>query len=149
MTTASSAPSGSAQSTFVTTRWSVVLSAADPGAPHAATALETLCRAYWYPLYAFVRRQNQSREDAADLTQTFFARFLEKNYLAGLRSEKGKFRAFLLAALTTLPNSELIKAQSPPGISTKGGHSEAPTPSLFLDGPGGSQYVLTKIEPIN
>jgi len=62
-------------------------------------ALEELCRTYWYPLYVFVRRQTPTREDAEDLTQAFFARFLEKNYLEGLSSDQGRFRAFLLAAL--------------------------------------------------
>ena len=62
-------------------------------------ALEELCRTYWYPLYVFVRRQTPTREDAEDLTQAFFARFLEKNYLENLNSEKGRFRAFLLASM--------------------------------------------------
>jgi RNA polymerase sigma factor (sigma-70 family) len=84
---------------FATTRWTVVVAAGRQASPQAAVALEELCRTYWYPLYAYVRRQGRSREDAEDLTQSFFARFLEKNYLDGLRSEKGKFRAFLLAAL--------------------------------------------------
>src|SRR5947199_3053282 len=83
---------------FVTTQWRTVLTAAESGADQTQ-ALEELCRTYWYPLYAYVRRQGHSKEDAEDLTQTFFARFLEKNYIEGLRSEKGKFRAFLLAAL--------------------------------------------------
>ena len=65
----------------------------------AEAALEELCRTYWYPLYVFVRRQTPTREDAEDLTQAFFARFLERNYLEKLTSQKGKFRAFLLAAL--------------------------------------------------
>jgi RNA polymerase sigma factor (sigma-70 family) len=84
---------------FVTTRWTVVLSAGRRSSPQADQALEELCRAYWYPLYAFVRRHGRSREEAEDLTQAFFARFLEKNYLEGLRRERGRFRAFLLAAL--------------------------------------------------
>jgi RNA polymerase sigma-70 factor (ECF subfamily) len=67
--------------------------------PEAQVALEELCRTYWFPLYAYVRRQTSTREDAEDLTQAFFARFLEKNYLEKLTSQKGKFRAFLLAAL--------------------------------------------------
>ena len=62
--------------------------------PQAHQALETLCRNYWYPLYAYVRRQGHSAHDAQDLTQAFFARLLEKNYLAGLNSERGRFRAF-------------------------------------------------------
>ena len=62
-------------------------------------ALEELCRAYWYPLYAYVRRHGHSKEDAEDLAQGFFAAFLKRNYLEDVRSEKGRFRAFLLAAL--------------------------------------------------
>jgi len=74
-------------------------------------ALEELCRTYWYPLYAYVRRQGYLREDAQDLTQAFFARFLEKNYLEGLRSEKGRFRAFLLAALKHFLANEWDRAR--------------------------------------
>ncbi|MBI5387684.1 MAG: sigma-70 family RNA polymerase sigma factor [Verrucomicrobia bacterium] len=84
---------------FATTRWTVVLSAGRKSSPQADMALEELCRTYWYPLYAYVRRQGHSKEDAEDLTQAFFARFLEKNYLEGLSAERGKFRAFLLASL--------------------------------------------------
>ena len=84
---------------FATTRWTLVLTAARRDAPEAGAALEELCRTYWYPLYAYVRRQGHTREDAEDLTQSFFARLLEKNYLEGLQSDKGKFRAFLLVAL--------------------------------------------------
>src|SRR5262245_1513273 len=84
---------------FATTHWSVVLSAADSDAPGAAQALENLCHTYWYPLYAYVRRKGHSPEDAQDFTQGFFARFLEKNYLADVNRERGKFRSFLLASL--------------------------------------------------
>jgi len=84
---------------FATTRWTVVLAAGDRSSPSADVALEELCRTYWYPLYAYVRRQGHSREDAQDLTQEFFARLLEKNFLAGADSSRGRFRAFLLAAL--------------------------------------------------
>jgi RNA polymerase sigma factor (sigma-70 family) len=84
---------------FATTRWTVVLAAGSRSTPQADVALEELCRTYWYPLYAYVRRHGHSREDAEDLTQSFFARFLQKNYLEKLRSEHGKFRAFLLASL--------------------------------------------------
>jgi hypothetical protein len=70
---------------FETTHWSVVLSAADTSATGALAALESLCRSYWYPLYTYVRRQGYIQEDAQDLTQEFFARFLERKYfrLAG------------------------------------------------------------------
>jgi len=85
--------------TFATTHWSVVLAAQAAHTPHAADALEKLCRTYWYPLYAYVRREGSSAADAQDLTQEFFARLLAKNYLAQVERQKGKFRSFLLAAL--------------------------------------------------
>jgi RNA polymerase sigma-70 factor (ECF subfamily) len=84
---------------FATTHWSIVATAGNAAGVLADEALETLCRNYWFPLYAYVRRQGHSKEDAEDLTQEFFERFLSKNYLAGLSADKGRFRAFLLAAL--------------------------------------------------
>jgi RNA polymerase sigma-70 factor (ECF subfamily) len=76
-----------------------VLSARDKNSPQSADALEKLCRAYWYPLYAYVRRTGQSKENAEDLTQAFFARLLEKNFLEAAEPERGRFRSFLLVAL--------------------------------------------------
>src|SRR5208283_5806319 len=96
---------------FATTNWTVVLAASRRSAPEADRALEELCRTYWYPLYAYVRRQGHSKEDAEDLTQGFFARFLERNYLERLSSEKGRFRAFLLAALKHFLANEWNKSQ--------------------------------------
>src|SRR3974390_3496494 len=84
---------------FLTTHWSVVLNAQQDDTRLAERALAELCRCYWYPLYSFVRRQGRSPEDAEDLTQEFFAQLLEKNYLASVQREKGKFRSFLLMAL--------------------------------------------------
>jgi len=85
---------------FGETHWSVILSAADKRRPaEAADALEKLCRVYWPPLYAYIRRLGESPHDAQDLTQEFFARFLDKNYLAAVDQAKGRFRSFLLAAL--------------------------------------------------
>ncbi len=84
---------------FVTTHWSVVLSARKKGSPESGAALETLCRTYWYPLYAYVRRQGHSPPDAQDLTQEFFARLLQKDYLKAAAREKGRFRTFLIVAL--------------------------------------------------
>ena len=84
---------------FVNTRWTVVLTAGHKSSPQSDQALADLCRTYWYPLYAYVRRQGHSRENAEDLTQAFFARFLQKNYLEGLSSDRGKFRAFMLACM--------------------------------------------------
>ncbi len=84
---------------FATTHWSVVLAARNTESPQAGQALEQLCRAYWYPLYVYVRRQGHSPEDAQDLTQEFFARFIAKEYLRKTDQSKGRFRSFLLAAL--------------------------------------------------
>jgi RNA polymerase sigma-70 factor (ECF subfamily) len=84
---------------FPTTHWSVVLSAGEGSLPNAQTALERLCRAYWYPLYAYVRRQGHSVEEAQDLTQEFFARLLQKDYLRHPDPARGRFRTFLLTAL--------------------------------------------------
>lgn len=84
---------------FPNTRWSVVLAATGHTSAESATALEDLCRAYWYPLYAFVRRSGQSPHDAQDLTQEFFYRLVEKRWLAGADREKGKLRTFLIVAL--------------------------------------------------
>jgi RNA polymerase sigma factor (sigma-70 family) len=90
---------GSPADIFATTRWTVVLSAGRRSSPQSEQALAELCRTYWYPLYAYVRRQGHSREDAEDLTQAFFARFLERNCLERVSSDQGRFRAFLLASL--------------------------------------------------
>ncbi len=84
---------------FASTHWSVVLAAGHPSSPDAHAALAKLCRIYWYPLYAYVRREGYNAPDAQDLTQEFFARLLEKNYLAQVEPQKGRFRSFLLAAL--------------------------------------------------
>src|SRR5260221_1811354 len=84
---------------FTTTHWSVVSAAGRPDSPQAAQALEKLCSTYWYPLYAFIRRKGYEAHDAQDLTQSFFARLLEKDFLSGVDRTKGKFRSFLLAAL--------------------------------------------------
>ena len=81
------------------TRWTVVLSAGDPSSPNAAAALETLCRAYWYPLYAYVRRRGYSVEDAEDLTQAFFGWLLEARSISTADRAKGRFRGFLLTRL--------------------------------------------------
>ena len=97
---------------FATTHWTVVLTAGQERSPQAARALEELCRTYWFPLYAYVRRRGHTKEDAEDLTQAFFTRLLEKNYLASLDSEKGKFRAFLLASLKHFLANERDKSHA-------------------------------------
>src|ERR1700735_3878029 len=82
---------------FGETHWSVICSAMNKQRPDmAADALEKLCRVYWPPLYAYVRRLGESPHDAQDLTQSFFARFLDKDYLAAVDQSKGRFRSFML-----------------------------------------------------
>lgn len=97
---------------FRTTHWSVVLVAGQAGAPSAEAALENLCRAYWYPLYAYVRRQGQNAHDAQDLTQEFFARMLEKRYLQLADRERGRFRSFLLKSLQHFLVNEWARGQA-------------------------------------
>ncbi len=80
---------------FPTTRWSLVLGARDDSGAEAQAALAELCSTYWYPLYAFIRRKGHSPEDSQDLTQTYFARLLEKGVIASADRRKGRFRAFL------------------------------------------------------
>ncbi len=92
-------PAPGVDGVFATTHWSVVLTAGHDSSPGARAALEQLCRAYWYPLYCYVRRQVACAADAEDLTQSFFAHLLERNALAKVSREKGRFRSFLLAAL--------------------------------------------------
>jgi len=102
---------------FKTTHWSVVLSAGQRGTPESDRALATLCELYWYPLYAFVRRLGHSAQDARDLTQEFFARLLEKNYLQAADRERGKFRSFLLTAFQRFLSRERERA----GARKRGG----------------------------
>ena len=95
---------------FTTTHWSVVLAAGQRELPQAAEALERLCRTYWYPLYVYVRRQGKSPEDAQDLTQDFFCRLLEKNYLAKADRDRGRFRTFLLGSMNNFLVNEWRRA---------------------------------------
>jgi RNA polymerase sigma-70 factor (ECF subfamily) len=97
---------------FATTRWSVVLEAGKPGTPSAKAALSELCNAYWYPLYAFVRRRGHNQDDAADLTQAFFARVLEKNVIGVADPSRGRFRAFLLGSLKNFLANEWDRTQT-------------------------------------
>jgi len=91
-------PSGTSGQ-FTTTHWSVVVAAGRRDSPDATAALENLCRTYWYPLYAYVRRRGYEAPDAEDLTQELFARLLEKDFPAGITPDGGRFRSYLLTAL--------------------------------------------------
>jgi RNA polymerase sigma factor (sigma-70 family) len=92
-------PSTGGWPVFATTHWSVVLAAGRADSPEAAQALGQLCQTYWYPLYAFVRRQGYTACDAEDLIQEFFARFLAKEYFGQADPKLGRLRSFLLACL--------------------------------------------------
>ena len=84
---------------FPTTRWSLVVAAADSHRKDARSALVSLCEHYWYPLYAYLRRRGYPADDAQDLTQEFFIRVLEGRYLDRADPEKGRFRSFILTSL--------------------------------------------------
>jgi len=108
---------------FVTTHWSVVLKAGRKDTTQALDALEQLCRLYWYPLYAYVRRRGYSPPDAQDLTQEFFARLLERNWLARADQAKGRFRTFLLHTLERFLANEWDKVRA---IKRGGGRKLVP-----------------------
>lgn len=97
---------------FATTHWSVVLAAGRSGSPRQAEALEKLCRGYWYPLYAYIRRRGHGPEDAKDLTQEFLARLLEKNWLADVDPHTGRFRSFLLTTLSRFLLNDYDRSQA-------------------------------------
>jgi RNA polymerase sigma factor (sigma-70 family) len=97
---------------FVTTHWSVVLTAGRTDTPHARDALSKLCQSYWYPLYAYVRRRGHTPEDAQDLTQEFSARLLDKNWVGNADPAKGRFRSFLLSAMNHFLSDQWDKARA-------------------------------------
>ena len=105
-------PAGAADGQFTATHWSLVLAARDGTSMQAARALEKLCRTYWYPLYAYVRRKGSSAHDAQDLTQGFFAHLLQRSFLENVGPQKGKFRSFLLAALNHFLSDEWDKSRA-------------------------------------
>ena len=100
------------QSSFPTTHWSVVLSTRSLDAPAARLALETLRRRYWYPIYAFIRRQGRSHHEAEDLTQALFKRLLEGEGLGRAQPERGRFRTFLLRAAVNVLTDEWRRAHA-------------------------------------
>jgi RNA polymerase sigma factor (sigma-70 family) len=107
-----SSEGGARHATFVTTHWSVVLTAGRSDTTRAQAALARLCQTYWYPLYTYVRRRGYGPPDAQDLTQEFFARLLGQNWLAQADRERGRFRTFLLAALSHFLANEWDKARA-------------------------------------
>jgi len=97
---------------FPSTQWSMVLHAGSGADTRAHSALESLCRQYWYPLYSFIRRQGQPHHEAEDCTQEFLARLLSSEGIARARPERGRFRTFLLAALQNFLIDEWRRAHA-------------------------------------
>jgi RNA polymerase sigma factor (sigma-70 family) len=142
---------------FNTTHWSVVLLAGESHDSHSREALETLCRTYWRPLYVFIRRQGHSEEDARDLTQKFFAVLLERNDLGAMDPHKGKFRTFLLTALTHFLSNERDYARAAKRgggrelipldeLESERGAPAAPAPQLSPDRLFDQRWAMTILE---
>lgn len=109
---ASESKAAAANRHFATTQWSVVLAAGDGARQDSREALAELCRAYWYPLYAYVRRRVDDVHEAQDLTQAFFGHLLEKQAIAKADRARGRFRAFLVTALKNFLANEWEKARA-------------------------------------
>lgn len=129
-------PDAQRQPVFVTTRWSVVLAAQDRSSPASAAALEVLCRAYWYPLYAYVRGSGRSPHDAQDLTQEYFSRLLAQDWLRVVLPEKGRFRTFLLVTMKRFLTNEWHR-----DMAQKRGAGKAP---LSLDAEAAEHRFATE-----
>jgi RNA polymerase sigma-70 factor (ECF subfamily) len=114
----------------MTTHWSLVLAAVDADDVRGRKALARLCQVYWYPLYAFVRRQGHDPHDAQDLTQDFFTQLLEKDYLGDVDRSKGKFRSFLLTALKHFLSKEWARAKT---LKRGGGRAFVPLDTLSAE----------------
>jgi RNA polymerase sigma factor (sigma-70 family) len=124
---------------FATTHWSVVLAAKQGDAAGADVALEKLCRAYWPPLYAYIRRDGHDTTEAQDLTQDFFARLLAREYLQKLHHQEGKFRSFLLAYVKNF----LLEQRRRGRAQKRGGGCEF----ISLNQPVGEEGYL--LEPVD
>lgn len=144
---------------FNTTHWSVVLAAGQTGSDAAHAALESLCRTYWYPLYAHVRRRGLDAHAAQDLTQEFFARLLDRNGIATVDRTKGKFRSFLLASMDNF----LTNAWRDSHTQKRGGHLtfislenqlpgepalQAPSGELLPEQLFAKQWAMTLLETV-
>ena len=115
---------------FATTRWTVVLQAGRNESPEAGSALAELCRVYWYPLYAYVRRLGHDVHNAQDLTQGFFERLLQKNYLELADPRRGKFRWFLLTAFKCFLANEWDRSRT---LKRGGGREIIPLDALTAE----------------
>ena len=128
-------PGSQAAWRFASTHWSVVLAAGQRQSSESGEALATLCRVYWYPLYAYARRRLPRPDDARDLTQEFFARLLEKEYLQDADPRRGKFRSFLLTAFKHFLAKERDRANA-----QKRGAGGSRSPSTSRPGKAGISW---------
>ncbi len=136
----SSTPTGTSR--FATTHWSVVLAAGDSASPQHEQALSRLCQAYWFPLYAYLRRRGHDRHQAEDWTQAFFAQMLDKRRLSAVSPKPGKFRSFLLTALKNFVSDEQDRARA----AKRGGAQK--TLSLNFE-TAESQYTLEPTDELS
>jgi DNA-directed RNA polymerase specialized sigma24 family protein len=130
-----------ARSRFATTQWSLILAAAGSRSTDAEEALSRLCSLYWYPVFAFVRRQGHSADEAQDLTQGFFTRLLEKRELANADQERGRFRSFLLTACRHFIANEHDRMRT-----IKRGGGAAAIPIDVLEAEGRYERTLVNVE---
>jgi len=131
-------PARTVPGAFPTTHWSLIVTAGEADSPQARAALAQLCGSYWYPVYAYVRREGHDPYSAQDFTQEFFARLIEKNFVAGAAQEKGRFRSFLLIALKRFLVNEWQRTQA----QKRGGGQ----PFLSLDAEDAEERY--KLEPV-
>jgi RNA polymerase sigma-70 factor (ECF subfamily) len=134
-------PARAGASEFATTRWSLVLGTAARDAAESRSALETLCRAYWYPIYAYIRRRVGDIHEGQDLTQSFFERLLEKGTIATADPQRGRFRAFLLTACQRFLINEWEKARA----AKRGGGRSAVSLDFDL---GESRYAVEAVDSL-
>jgi len=120
---------------FDTTRWSIIAAARGSDPDAARAALSTLCEAYWYPLYAFIRRWGADPDAARDLTQAFFTSLLERRDIEHVRPERGRFRTFLLASAKHFLHTDAAR-----GRAAKRGGGVAPVPLAFDEAEGRYQF---------
>lgn len=113
---------------FASTHWSLIVAACGHETPHSREALASLCATYWYPLYAYARRNGHTIEQAQDLTQDFFACLLEKDFLSKADREKGKFRAFLLTSFKYFLTNEINRARRRNGAEDGPSSPSTPRP---------------------
>ena len=150
---------GRSAGSFATTHWSVVLAAGQRESPQASEALEKLCRGYWYPLYAYVRRRGYQAQDAQDLTQGFFVALLTGNFLARADRERGRFRTFLLSAFDNFLHNEHDRATalkrgggleivSWEAHSTEGRYAREPTGGLSAEQIYEKRWAATLLERV-